>query len=173
MNSLAFRRAKSSDIDELVSFGRAAFTRTFGHLYPPSHLESYLNEEYTNKIFEAWLNEPNYSIFVAVDANNKIFGYSIACPCVLPVKELTSADGELMRLYLDPSVFGNGTAQTLMTMALDWLQEKFENIYLSVYSDNIRAQKFYAKFGFQKSDEFLFKVGDSYDKEYLMKLIKP
>ena len=99
MTSLSFRVANEGDVNELVFFGRAAFTRTFGHLYPPSHLESYLNDEYTNTIFETWLNDLNYCIFVAVDPENKIFGYSIVCPCVLPIKEPSSSDGELMRLY--------------------------------------------------------------------------
>jgi len=59
-----------------------------------------------------------------------------------------------MKLYVHDDLYGGGIAQKLMDLGHEWIQLNSDlnkgDVYLGVYSDNIRAQKFYGKFGYQK-----------------------
>ena len=38
-------------------------------------------------------------------------------------------------------------------------------LYLTVYVDNLRAQRFYARYGFVEVGKYRFKVGEQYDDD--------
>jgi diamine N-acetyltransferase len=68
---------------------------------------------------------------------------------------------ELLRLYVDQPFLGRGIAQSLMETGLDWSkQQGFQTMFLGVWEHNYRAQKFYAKYGFEKVGEHVFPVGN-------------
>ncbi len=72
---------------------------------------------------------------------------------------------------MHPSVFGSGVAQKLMDASLAWLENIYQNnIFVGVYSENFRAQKFYSRYGFKKVGEYGFPVGDHIDREFIMTL---
>lgn len=59
---------------------------------------------------------------------------------------------ELKRIYVLEAYHGQGIAQALMEFLIDWCKkEKYQAIYLGVWEHNIRAQKFYTKYGFENS----------------------
>jgi len=58
---------------------------------------------------------------------------------------------------------------------MDWVLEEarargFEDVILSVWSGNFGAQRFYARYGFEKIADTFFMVGNQRDEEYLMGL---
>lgn len=70
---------------------------------------------------------------------------------------------ELKRIYVLKEYHGQGIAQKLMEFLMDWCkEEKYQAIYLGVWEHNIRAQKFYAKYGFENSGHtHNFPIGDT------------
>jgi ribosomal protein S18 acetylase RimI-like enzyme len=38
-----------------------------------------------------------------------------------------------------------------------------------VWSENFGAQRFYARYGFEKAGEYLFPVGDTHDLEFILR----
>ena len=59
---------------------------------------------------------------------------------------------ELKRIYVLTEFHGKGIAQKLMNFILDFATEKkYEVVWLGVWEHNLRAQKFYEKYGFVNS----------------------
>lgn len=183
------RRAEEGDVTALQTFGREAFARTFGHCYPPEELESFLlGPSYHTDTFVRWIkDDENHHIFIAIEEQDpisgicdKIVGYSLSSrECHLPHRDVTPDCFELVRLYVAPSEFGQGTAHALMVDALQWMNANRQNrekgtngggIWLGVYSENYRAQKFYAKFGFEIVGEYEYIVGRCRDREFIMRM---
>lgn len=150
--------ATETDINALIAFGRAEFTRTFGHGYTSDDLETYLNEAYTVDLYSKWINDPDYCVYVAFDLENKIAGYVLAGKNTLPLQNcgyddmFTANASEIKRLYVHPDTFGKGVSDMLLSKSLEWLQNKgySDNIFLGVYSENPRAIRFYNKHKFEK-----------------------
>ena len=58
---------------------------------------------------------------------------------------------ELQRIYADPEYHGTGAAGKLMAHTLDQAKDRgFKYAWLGAWEKNVRAQAFYAKFGFTK-----------------------
>lgn len=164
---------QKDDIAALCEFGKEQFTLTFGHLYTKEDLESYLRDAYSVEIHIGWLNDDNYRIWVYKNGDKHILGYVLCGTCNLPLENVDSevSDrsrcGEVKRLYIAPSQFGSGLAPELMRVAMSWLTQEFDQVFLGVYSENFRAQRFYNKLGFKKVGEYGFPVGDHVDREFI------
>ena len=90
----------------------------------------------------------------------------------LPHEKLSAADkarsGEVVKLYVCPSTFGTGVAAELMDRGLVWLLTHFPgDVYLSVWSQNYRAQGFYNKYGGQLAATYKYQVGETLDEEWI------
>lgn len=164
-------KAKVEDIASLIDFGKAAFTRTFGHhLYTEQNLQDYLTEAYTVDQYKQWVEDDSYGVWLAWKDETHIAGYVLCSPNGLPLNPPVEKAGEVKRLYIDPSYFGTGLAAALMDVAMVWLKERYQHdIFLGVYSENFRAQRFYENQGFKLFGEYSFQVGESFDREFIYK----
>ena len=60
--------------------------------------------------------------------------------------------------------------QQLLETALAWLEHDGpRTLWLGVWSENFGAQRFYARYGFEKAGEYLFPVGDTHDLEFILR----
>jgi GNAT superfamily N-acetyltransferase len=168
MTEPVIRRAGASDAEALSAIGAATFVETFGHLYPPGDLESFLAEAYGLDRTRADLADPAKASWI-VEADGAAIGYALAGPCGLPHAEVTPACGELKRIYLLKTWHGSGLAARLFAETLAWLQGGGPRaVWIGVWSENHRALKFYARHGFEKAGEYEFHVGDTVDHEYIL-----
>ncbi len=177
--------AREIDADELLRFGATEFARTFGHLYTAEDLTAYLAANYSRQAYEKWATDPQYKMLIAFDSeDSSIDGYILCGPNTLPLESISLGDGtvtddpslpsaEIKRMYVHPRVFGTAVAEALLLQAIAWLryEQNYRHIYLGVYSENYRAQRFYQKHGFARVGAYSFKVGDHSDPEYIMKLL--
>ena len=53
------RRATPADAEPLSALSRTCFTQTFGHLYDPGDLETFLDEAYAPGVLRAELEDPD------------------------------------------------------------------------------------------------------------------
>jgi len=59
----------------------------------------------------------------------------------------------------------------LMEHALDWARGQGATaLYLGVWENNARAQRFYRRFGFEHVGEHAFMVGGTRDRDYIWRL---
>jgi len=57
----------------------------------------------------------------------------------------------------------------LLEHALAFLDATFDHHYLSVFSENLGAQRLYSRYGFEIFHEYHFMVGNHADEEFLMR----
>ena len=78
---------------------------------------------------------------------------------------------ELRQLYVLKLWQGTGVAAALMDWALQLARaDNWDDMYLSVFSENARAQRFYARYGFQEVGQVKFMVGNHEDDDRLWRL---
>jgi len=168
MTAVASRDAILADAPGLAAFGARSFTETFGHLYESADLALFLE----NHTVESWANEladPGFAVRIA-EVEGAIVGYAKLGPPHLPFVPRGQA-AELRQLYVLAPHHGSGVGQALMDWAIAIARSGgAENLYLSVFVDNHRARRFYARLGFVEEGSYKFMVGNHADDDVVMRL---
>lgn len=169
MSAVTYRDARADDAAALAEFARATWVATFGHLpYPPDDLRSYLAEKYNDARQRAEIADPRLRYRLAL-RDDAIVGYCMMGFLDLPVDDAHGL--ELWRLYVDDAVKGAGVAAALIEDCIAWARDRgAKTLWLSVWEDNHRAQRFYRRYGFEHHSEWQFMVGNWADRDLIWKL---
>lgn len=166
--SATIRRAAPADAAVLAELGAATFIEAFGHLYVPEDLHAFLGESHSIDAYAKTLANPAYALWLAEDATGRAIGYVQAGPCGLPHADAGDGDGEIKRLYVRAEAHNGGTGRALMDAAMAWLlRDGPRTLWVSVWSENFGAQRFYARYGFGFAGEYAFIVGAQRDREFM------
>lgn len=166
--SLALRAPAPADAAALAQIARASFIETFGHLYAPEDLAAFL-EQHTAEAWAAQIAQPAYAIRL-VEADDVPAGYIKLGPPSLPFTPEQGAI-ELRQFYLLKPHQGTGSAAEMMAWVLAEARTRgHRSLYLSVFTDNTRARRFYARYGFEEVGPYTFKVGNHEDADIVMRL---
>jgi ribosomal protein S18 acetylase RimI-like enzyme len=167
------RPATPADVEALVDLGRQSFTDAFGHLYRPEDLAAFLDEYRSPEKFAAHVNSPDIAVTVAHE-DGALLGY-----CTTYFGESFDARPEprperpclLGQLYCAKAATGRGIGAALLEHAIDRARARgCDAMQLSVYAENFGAQRFYARYGFEKVADIDFWVGSHRDDEFLYEL---
>jgi diamine N-acetyltransferase len=162
---IIYRDACREDGPALAAMASQSFCDTFAHLYQPDDLGAFLADTFGPMGLPAQIDDPNYRIRVAVD-EARIAGFAKLGPCGLPTPPVPAGAAELKQLYLDTAYHGAGIAQELMRWAIETVRaEGADHLVLSVFAENIRAQRFYARYGMAEIGAHPFKVGNQWDDD--------
>jgi ribosomal protein S18 acetylase RimI-like enzyme len=163
------RRATAADAATLSRIGASTFVDTFGHMYPPQDLQAFLDESHAPQAYLRYLADDAYATWLLEDDGEAV-GYALAGPSGLPHPDVAAGDGELKRLYVAPALHNGGWGSQLFQQALRWLERDGpRTLWISVWSENFGAQRFYARHGFEKAGEYEFPVGRIRDREFIFK----
>jgi len=166
--SVAYRTATLRDAEALADLGAATFTATFGHLYDPNDLETFL-QNHSPDNWEKELDDPAFEVRVA-EVDGRMVGYAKLGPPHLPFEPRGEA-AELRQLYVLDEMKGQGVAHALIEWVIDRARDRrADHLYLSVFTDNHRARRFYEKFGFEPEGTYAFMVGSHADEDVVMRL---
>lgn len=167
--ALQVRRATAADAAELARIAASTFTETFGHLYPPEDLASFV-ASYTPEGCLEILADPRMAYWLLDTGERQpSAGFALAGYCTLPVKNLEPTAGELRQLYVSAAHQQRGLGTRLFGTVLEWLEERYTPLYVGVWSKNDGAQRFYGRYGFVKVGEYGFPVGNTVDREFILK----
>ena len=167
--SLTIRRATVDDAPTLSALATATFVETFGHLYPTEDVQAFLDTAYDVGRQALILSNPDYAVWL-LEADGHAVGHCAAGPCGLPHPDVQPGDGELKRLYVLREFQNGGAGRRLMDTAMDWLlQDGPRTLWLGVWSENLGAQRFYARYGFEKVGTYEFPVGRVRDLEFILR----
>ncbi len=167
------RRATPDDCDILAALGERTFKETFVEgfaiAYPADDLAEFVAQSYAPEVFAAKLADPAQALWLAFVGETPV-GYANVGPCRLAHPEAKPHHGELYRLYVSQDQHGRGLGRRLMETALAWLDRDGPGpAWLGVWSGNLKAQAFYARYGFEKVGEYDFPVGATRDHEFILR----
>ena len=167
MSAFSYRDATEADAEALAAFARETWIATFGHLpYSPADLEGYLATNFAADIQREEIAGGAFRYRLAFDASGLV-GYCMMGPPSMPVE----GGLELARLYVHERAKGKGVADALMADCISWARgEGAPALYLSVWENNERAQRFYRRFGFEDHGEWEFMVGATADHDFIWRL---
>lgn len=169
MTETTIRRAGVSDAKALATLSRATFSNAFAHLYAPADLKLFLKTSYSLARTRRNLADPAIGIWL-LEADGQAVGYVQVGRCALPHPDVTPACGEIKRIYLLPQWQSGGGGARLLETALAWLERDGPRpVWLGVYFENVKAQRFYGRYGFEKVGEYGFVVGATVDREFILR----
>lgn len=166
-DALLYAPAQEADASQLSAFARQSFCDTFAHLYPKLDLQAFLQETYGPEIQAKEIADPDTEHLLAwrgghirgfVKLGLERTGHA------LPGRPAV----ELHRLYVAQDEQGSGMAHALLDWAVRRARERGAlDMTLSVFSENHRARRFYARYGFVEIAPCVFKVGAIEDRDLI------
>lgn len=166
--SVSYRDGGPDDSAILADLHRRSFVETFGHLYRERDLAAFL-ERLNEAGWREELTDGRHRVRLA-EAGGEAVGFAKLGPTTLPV-EPRAAALELRQLYVLGPWQGAGIARTLMEWLLGEARRRgAEQLYLSVWTQNHRAKRFYAGYGFEYVGPYAFMVGEQADEDEIMRL---
>ena len=159
-----------ADAAALSACAQASFLETFGYVvYPPGDREHFLETMMGPERYAAQIADPAYALRIVRGADGELIGFVKAGPNELPMpngepeREQTF---ELHQLYLREGAKGTGLADRLMAFVDAEARERCAAaVYLSVFIENVRAQRFYARHGYVEIGKNPFRVGNTVDDD--------
>lgn len=164
------RPATATDIPTLAKLSETTFVETFGYRYSTANLAAFIANSRSENCYRPLLQDPNVKLWLAMSADAEPLGYVVAGACKLPIVNREARAGEIRELYVRTVHQQRKLGSQLLNHAIDWLNsQKFQPLYIGVWSENIAAQRLYARFGFEKIGEYDFLVGQHIDREFILK----
>ncbi len=166
--TVRYRMAAPRDAERLVALFHTCFRDTFGHMYKAEDLEAFL-DGHTPGHWRDQLESADYAVRLVEDGDD-LAGYIKLGPLRLPVEPRGKAV-ELRQLYVLGPWQGSGAARELMDWGMAEARRRGAGeLYLSVFTGNDRARRFYARYGFEDVGPYAFMVGNQADEDIIMRL---
>jgi ribosomal protein S18 acetylase RimI-like enzyme len=180
-NRFVLRRAIDTDNVALSLFNQQIFRETsvndLGAPYGEDNLKSYFCSSVSPETFAKKIADPQQAVWIIEDkTDGHLVAFANGGPCILSYPDVcVGKDGEIYRIYVRRDRQGYGLGQWLMNVVLSWLEEQFPGrpIWLGVRSDNLKAQKLYKHYNFNKVGNHYFKVGQYKSNDFVMKRENP
>jgi diamine N-acetyltransferase len=146
------RRVTINDVSALSVIARQTFYDTFTGTCTEADMQSFLDQFYNKEqLSRELLDAETFCFFAEADAVPVAYLHFKEDYKNFPeIKKWKAL--ELKRIYVLKEFHGKGIAQKLMDFILNFAAEKkYEVVWLGVWEHNVRAQKFYEKYGFINS----------------------
>ena len=166
---IVYRNAAPTDAAATRALYVESFTDTFGHLYSAANYDLFMADQSAAR----WAREfadPAFAVRLAAD-DGELVGYAKLGPPAMPFDPGDRAAIELRQLYVRPECKGSGVAHDLMTWTMvEGRRRGAQDLWLSVFTENARARRFYARYGFVDVMPYRFMVGDQADEDIICRL---
>ena len=145
-------RIGMNDLVALSAMARKTFYDTFTGTCTEQDMQGFLDAYYSQtQLGKELQDEEMFIFFASVDGVPAAYlQFKESYTSFPEIKKWKAL--ELKRIYVLSEFQGKGIAQKLMDFFIDFaIEKKYEAVWLGVWEHNIRAQKFYAKYGFADS----------------------
>ena len=172
--SVSIRKAKLTDIHELVPLA----ARTFPLACPPemdrAAIDQFIKEQLNADVFTAWITEEDSYVLVATDGA-MLVGYSVCVNGQLP--ENAQLDLELAgdttvllsKFYVHPDFHGAGVSKKMMSHLMEqYVTSDRQWMWLGTNAANVRAIGFYERVGFKQIGTRTFNVGGAIAEDVVL-----
>ncbi|MRH92899.1 GNAT family N-acetyltransferase [Nocardia sp. SYP-A9097] len=166
-------RAGRGDAEALSEVAAATFPLACPPRSTAADIAAFVSEWLSPERFGEYLTDPTRTVLKAV-SDGRIVGYSLlhtaepANPDVAAVITLRQVT-ELSKMYVLPGHHGDGVSAGLMSAVLETARNAGNAaVWLGVNQENVRAQRFYSKHGFEIAGTKTFLVGTQTHSDYVM-----
>lgn len=165
---IEIKRATPNDAKILADLGQSTFIDAFAKDNTKEDLDLYVAANFSADKQLQEILDPKRIIEIAWIANQPV-GFlhlfkSHPDPAVTGDRPI-----ELLKLYVDSSQHGKGVGPALMDKCIQLARnETFQTIWLGVWEKNIKAQRFYKKYGFITVGTHIFRVGTDDQVDFVM-----
>ena len=165
--TITYRDATVADAAALDRIFDTSFCDTFGHIYRPEDLASFL-ASFGIADWQAQLADPAFATRLA-EADGEPVAYVKLGPVKIPV-ESDQSSLLIDQFYVLPEHHGVGIAHELMDWTLAEARRRDAGaLYLTVFIENHRARRFYERYGFEPVGRYDFMVGSHADQDIIMR----
>ena len=166
--SIATRDAREADLPTIDRLFRTGFVETFGEFYSAEDLGLFLGQ-FTPAAWRTEFADPRYAFRIG-EQDGAPAGFAKLGPVKLPVEPLGEA-AELYQLYVLGPAHGSGIGAELMDWVVTTARSRgAEELFLSVFTGNPRARRFYRRYGMEEVGPYHFMVGNQADEDVIMRL---
>ncbi|MBY4108864.1 GNAT family N-acetyltransferase [Rhodococcus sp. 06-1460-1B] len=175
-SAVSVREAGPADAHRVADLAALTFPLACPPGTQPGDIETFISNVLSAKHFETYIADPNRTVLLDESAEAQVLGYAMlvfGTPTDSGIRSALSHEPtvEISKLYVRPTEHGGGVAARLMTSALDSARRHgCGGAWLGVNQQNVRAQKFYAKHGFEVAGTKTFVVGDRTHDDYVMQV---
>jgi diamine N-acetyltransferase len=168
------RHITQSELDELRLLAADIYRTTFEAVNfeavnTKENMDNYIAGAFSTEQVAMEFAEPG-SVLMGAFSGARMVGYLRLRQTDEVLKYLGASNIEIQRLYIHPSHQGKGLANSMMQVCVDKAKELgMAWLWLGVWEQNTKAQRFYERWGFEKFSEHVFWMGDDAQTDWLMK----
>lgn len=170
------RRAGADDAALLHELAAATFALACPPSTTPQAIAAFIAGNLSADSFTGYLSDPERELFIA-EVDSRPAGYTMVV-----YGEPTDADAaasvtarptaELSKCYVLERHHGTGVAAALVAASADAARDRGAvSMWLGVNQQNIRANRFYEKSGFELVGRKSFLVGDRYEDDFVRAIV--
>ena len=153
------RHAAFEDAPALAAFAAEAFRETYRDLDDASDIADYVREHFSQPAVLAVIGDPA-CITLLAEVGSRLAGYAVLRSALPPACVVGPSPIELARFYLGLEFTGKGYgAQLMLAVHEEASRMAAKTLWLGVYDRNVRAVRFYERFGFRKTGGQAFPFG--------------
>lgn len=157
---LTIRKADSNDAVLLSVLASTTFYEAYFEQDESHNLAAYIYQSFEPDHLRTELDDPSSTFFVAA-VNGKAVGYARLIAGSTTDGVTGDAIVELKRFYVLERLWKAGVGRQLLERCIEHSRQLgFDTLWLGVWEENLRAQRFYSKFGFRQVSTLVFPYGD-------------
>lgn len=140
----AVRDATAHDAEAIAAVARASWTDTYGDIFEPDFIESFLAANYRVVDLAAGADRAagrDDAHFLVAERDGSVIAFA--------QYGVGPRGPELFRIYADPAHYGTGAGSALLSELHRRLAGRVESYVLDVHSRNARGRAFYDRQGFE------------------------
>ncbi len=147
MENLSIDKAKLADSLRISILLKTVYIDAYGVEGVTTEFANFIDANFSKEKIEEKIKTNPDSLWSAYYKNNPIGIAEIIFKSECPIKKRVIP--ELGKLYVLQRFHGTGTASGLLQKVEETVRQKgYEELYLEVWGNNIKAIKFYEKYGF-------------------------
>lgn len=170
--SFYIQQAGEGAIALLAELGAITFWEAFAADNDPADMARYLAEAFSEAKIAEELRAPGARFWLAYDPvfdPDYPVGYVRLRERFAPPHLFETRAIEISRLYLRQAAIGCGYGSALMRACLERaIAGNFDTLWLGVWEDNLRAVRFYERWGFRMVGTQTFRLGTSVQTDWIM-----
>ena len=166
-SKIEFRRATAGDAAPLSALAARLFPLGGRPGAASADIQAHIATQLTPGRFRQLIADPATHTVLAL-SGSEIVGYGVLVSNCRHEQIHADAQAEVRKFYVDPAYHGQGLARDLMSELLQAASPS-ELVWLSVFSENPRAIRFYERFGFHVIGTQDYWVGHDCQKDFVMR----